>query len=48
MNEMPNIKPAVMLSIATCFMFFVYAPIELYLTNKDEFWYDIYIYWHLL
>lgn len=43
MNEMPNIKPAVMLSIATCFMFFVYAPIELYLTNKDEFWYDIYI-----
>lgn len=36
-------KPAVILSAATCFMFFLYAPLELYFTNKDEFWYDIWV-----
>ena len=34
---------AVLLSVATCFMFFFYAPLELYFTNIDEFWYDIYV-----
>lgn len=37
------IKPAILLSIAVSFMFFLYAPIELYLNNKEEFWYDLYI-----
>lgn len=32
---------AFVLSAAVCFMFFVYAPLELYFTNKDEFWYDV-------
>lgn len=38
-----ELKPAVILSAATCFMFFLYAPLELYFTNKDEFWYDIWV-----
>ncbi len=27
---------------ATCFMLFIYAPMELYIGNKDNFWFDIY------
>lgn len=43
-DKMENhFKPAVLLSVAICFMFFVFSPIETYLTNKNEFWYDIYI-----
>ena len=38
-----GLKPAITLSTATCFMFFLYAPLELYFTNKDEFWYDIWV-----
>lgn len=38
-----NFRISIMLSIAVCFMFFLYAPLELYLTNKNEFWYDIYV-----
>lgn len=38
-----GLKPAIILSVATCFMFFLYAPLELYFTNKDEFWYDIWV-----
>lgn len=34
---------AVLLSAATCLMFFLYAPLELYFMNKDEFWYDIWV-----
>lgn len=30
------------ISFVTCFLFFVYAPLELYLTNQNEFWFDIY------
>lgn len=30
------------LIIAACFMLFVYAPIELYISNKDSFWFDVY------
>ena len=38
-----KMKIAVVLSFATCFMFFIYAPLELYFTNQGEFFYDIYI-----
>ena len=34
---------AALLSVAVCFMFFFYAPLELYFTNINEFWYDIYV-----
>ncbi len=30
------------LSIVTCFMLFLYAPLELLFLNQDEFWYDAY------
>lgn len=33
----------VWLSAAACFMLFLYAPLELLLTNQDEFWFDAYI-----
>ena len=36
------VLPAVILSAAICFMFFLYAPLELYFTNKNEFWFDFY------
>ena len=38
-----TMKIAVVLSFTTCFMFFIYAPLELYFTNQGEFFYDIYI-----
>ena len=41
--EKISLKPAILLSLAVCFMLFLYAPIETYFLNKDEFWYDIYI-----
>lgn len=31
------------LSIVTCFMLFLYAPLELLFLNQDEFWYDAYL-----
>lgn len=37
-----------MLSLTTCFMFFIYAPMELYLTNQSEFFYDVYILFPLI
>jgi len=43
MKKNMNLKPAVFLSAAICFMFFMFSPLETYLTNKDEFWYDIYV-----
>ena len=30
----------VLLTLAACFMFFIYSPLELYFTNKNEFWFD--------
>lgn len=39
----PKVRVAYMLSITTCFMFFLYAPLELYFTNQNEFFYDIYL-----
>ena len=43
MQETGEFKPACVLSVAICFMFFVYAPVETYLTNKGEFWYDLWV-----
>lgn len=34
---------AIWLSVAVCFMLFLYAPLELLFTNQDEFWFDAYI-----
>lgn len=42
-GEFPKISSAITLSLTTCFMFFIYAPLELYFTNQNEFFYDIYI-----
>lgn len=36
-------RASAVLSLAVCLMFFLYAPLELYFTNKDEFWYDIWV-----
>lgn len=36
-------KTEVTLSINVCFMLFLYAPLKLYFTNKNEFWFDIYL-----
>ena len=38
-----EIKSGIWLSVATCFMLFLYAPLELLFTNQDEFWFDAYI-----
>ena len=32
----------VIMSFALCFMLFLYAPLEMYINNKNEFWFDIY------
>lgn len=37
------LNTGIVLSLAACFMFFIYAPLELYFTNQGEFFYDIYI-----
>ena len=34
-----SLLPGGSLSFALCFMLFLYAPFELYLTNRDEFWF---------
>lgn len=39
---MKAIFPGVILSCAAGFMFFLYAPLELYFSNKNEFWFDFY------
>ena len=38
-----ELKPALFLSLTFCFMIFIYAPLELYINNVDEFWYDVYL-----
>ena len=38
-----EIKSGIWLSVATSFMLFLYAPLELLFTNQDEFWFDAYI-----
>lgn len=42
-KKLKDIESGVWLSIATCFMLFLYAPMELLFTNQDEFWFDLYI-----
>ncbi len=32
--------PGILAAFSTCFMLFVYAPLELYMTNQAEFWFD--------
>ena len=38
-----ELKPAFFLSLAFCFMLFIYAPLELYVNNMEEFWYDAFL-----
>ena len=38
-----EISSVIWLSIAVCFMLFLYAPLELLLTNQEEFWFDVYL-----
>ena len=33
----------IILSLATCFMLFLYAPLELFFLNQGEFFYDVYV-----
>ncbi len=33
----------IILTVAVCFMFFIFSPMELYFTNKGEFWFDMYL-----
>jgi len=35
-----NILPAIFLSFTTSFMLFIFAPLEMYVSNTDEFWFD--------
>lgn len=38
-----KIKSGIFVSLAACFMLFVFAPLEIYLNNPGEFWYDAYL-----
>ena len=38
-----ELKPAFFLSLTFCFMLFIYAPLELYVNNIEEFWYDAFL-----
>lgn len=38
-----QITEGMILSATTCYMFFIYAPLELLFTNQDEFFFDSYI-----
>ena len=35
MSDKQELQSSFVLSIAICFMFFLYAPVEFYLTNKN-------------
>ncbi|MBQ9687082.1 MAG: hypothetical protein IJV41_11160 [Oscillospiraceae bacterium] len=35
-----SLLPGLLLSLGLCFMLFVYAPFELLLTNRDDFWFS--------
>lgn len=37
--------PAVLLVTAVCFMMFFYAPLEIYMTNRNDFWFDFSTVW---
>lgn len=38
-----DLSGGIWLSVVTCFMLFLYTPLELLFTNQDEFWFDAYI-----
>lgn len=38
-----HLKPAISVTVAACFMVFIFAPLEMYLSNPNEFWYDAYL-----
>lgn len=38
-----ELKPAFFLSLTFCFMLLIYAPLELYVNNMEEFWYDAFL-----
>lgn len=40
-ERMGDISAGILLSVSLCFMLCVYAPLELFLTNQEEFWFDI-------
>lgn len=42
-RELHKISGGIFVSMATSFMLFLYAPLELLFTNMDEFWFDAYI-----
>lgn len=35
-----QLKPAYMIWFAFCFMLFIYEPLLMYSTNKNDFWFD--------
>lgn len=47
-RPLAKMSTTIILSLTTCFMFFIYAPMELYLTNQSEFFYDVYILFPLI
>lgn len=42
-GELHKISGGIWVTMATSFMLFLYAPLELLFTNMDEFWFDAYI-----
>ena len=38
-----ELRPAFFLSLTFCFLLFIYAPLELYVNNIEEFWYDAFV-----
>lgn len=43
MCRMKEFREGLILSLVTCYMFFLYAPLELFFLNQDEFFFDLYI-----
>ena len=35
--------PVIIISFACSFLVCLYAPLELFFSNRDEFWFDIYV-----
>ncbi len=38
-----NLRISALMSAAACFMLFLFAPLDLYFSNKDEFFFDLYM-----
>lgn len=41
-KSIKELEPAIVLALSFGFMIFLYAPLELYFSNKSEFWFDAY------